>query len=169
MSADENPNDNFVSWLAERPEIEVMHVAVCDLNGIMRGKRIPIEQALRIADGGIRMPLSIVGVDVWGEDIVGNPLVFVGGDSDGICTPTGRGALPINWTSRPSAMIPLWLFQETGEPFYGDPRQSLALIGRRYAELGLTPVVATEPGILSGRSERRFRCTADFSLYWQAA
>ncbi|WDR06897.1 glutamine synthetase family protein [Devosia rhodophyticola] len=144
MSADSNTNEDFVSWLADKPEIEVMHVGVCDLNGIMRGKRIPIEQARRIADGGIRMPLSIVGVDVWGEDIVGNPLVFVGGDSDGICTPTGRGALPINWTSRPSAMIPLWLFQETGEPFYGDPRQSLALIGRRYAELGLTPVVATE-------------------------
>lgn len=144
MCADKKSSDDFVSWLADRPDIEVMHVGVCDLNGIMRGKRIPLEQVRRVSDGGIRMPLSIVGVDVWGEDITGNPMVYVSGDTDGVCLPTGRGVLPINWTTRPSAMIPLWLFGETGEPFGGDPRQSLALIGRRYAELGLTPVVATE-------------------------
>ncbi|RUT29271.1 glutamine synthetase [Arsenicitalea aurantiaca] len=144
MQQDRKRIEDVVGWLADHPEIEVLHTAVCDLNGIMRGKRIPIGQAQRVIDGGIRMPLSIVGVDVWGEDIVGNALVFAGGDTDGICNPTGRGALPINWTTRPSAMIPLWMFQETRAPFLGDPRQALAHILRRYAEHGLTPVVATE-------------------------
>lgn len=144
ISEDKKVDQDIGAWLKAHPELEVMHVGVCDLNGIMRGKRLPIEQTRRVAEGGIRMPLSIVGVDVWGEDIVGSPLVYVGGDTDGLCLPTGRGALPINWSTRPSAMIPLWLFQENGEPFFGDPRQSLALIGRRYAELGLRPVVATE-------------------------
>jgi glutamine synthetase len=141
---DENLNTDIVAWLAGNPQVEVLHTAVCDLNGIMRGKRIPIDQARRIAENGIRMPLSIVGVDVWGEDIVGNPMVFSGGDTDGICSPTGRGAMPINWTTRPSAMIPLWLFQDARTPFLGDPRQALAQVLRRYAEHGLTPVVATE-------------------------
>ncbi|MDR3470847.1 MAG: glutamine synthetase family protein [Devosia sp.] len=144
MDQDRKRVDDVVGWLADHPEIEVLHTAVCDLNGILRGKRIPIEQAQRVIDGGIRMPLSIVGVDVWGEDIVGNPQVFVGGDTDGICSPTGRGALPNHWTTPPSAMIPLWLFQETGAPFLGDPRQALAEVVRHYAELGLKPVVATE-------------------------
>src|SRR5690242_3365547 len=121
MADDAHHNADIVGWLAQNPQVEVLHTAVCDLNGIMRGKRIPIEQARRIADGGIRMPLSIVGVDVWGEDIVGNPMVYSSGDTDGICNPTGRGALPINWTTRPSAMIPLWLFQESQTPFLGDP------------------------------------------------
>jgi glutamine synthetase len=144
MSSEPHDNTDIVGWLAQNEQVEVLHTAVCDLNGIMRGKRIPIQQARRIVEGGIRMPLSIVGVDVWGEDIVGNPLVYSGGDTDGICNPTGRGALPINWTTRPSAMIPLWLFQDSQTPFPGDPRQALALIVRRYAELGLHPVVATE-------------------------
>src|SRR6218665_3189595 len=144
MSIEAAVNTDIVSWLEQNPQIEVLHTAVCDLNGIMRGKRIPIDQARRIADNGIRMPLSIVGVDVWGEDIVGNPMVYKSGDIDGICSPTGRGALPINWTTRPSAMIPLWLFQDTQTPFLGDPRQALALVLRRYAEIGLKPVVATE-------------------------
>ncbi len=78
----ENRNTDIVSWLAANPQVEVLHTAVCDLNGIMRGKRIPIDQARRIAENGIRMPLSIVGVDVWGEDIVGNPMVFSSGDTD---------------------------------------------------------------------------------------
>lgn len=144
MSSATTENAHIVSWLADNPQIEVLHTAVCDLNGIMRGKRIPIDQARRVAENGIRMPLSIVGVDVWGEDIMGNPLVFSSGDIDGICSPTGRGALPINWTTRPSAMIPLWLFQDARTPFLGDPRQALAQVLRRYTEHGLTPVVATE-------------------------
>jgi glutamine synthetase len=135
---------DIVGWLGGHPEIEVLHTGVVDLNGIMRGKRIPIEQAHRIVDGGIRMPLSIIGVDVWGEDIVGSPITHVGGDADGICSPTGRGALPIDWTTRPSAMIPLWLFRDISIPFLADPRQALAAIVRRYAEVGLEPVVATE-------------------------
>ncbi|HWA20433.1 MAG TPA: glutamine synthetase family protein [Devosia sp.] len=144
MSSEPHDNTDIVGWLAQNEQVEVLHTAVCDLNGIMRGKRIPIQQARRVVEGGIRMPLSIVGVDVWGEDIIGNPLVYSGGDTDGICNPTGRGALPINWTTRPSAMIPLWLFQDSQTPFPGDPRQALAAIVRRYAELGLHPVVATE-------------------------
>lgn len=144
MSSENLDNTDIVAWLANHPQVEVLHTAVCDLNGIMRGKRIPIEQARRIAENSIRMPLSIVGVDVWGEDIVGNPMVFTGGDTDGICAPTGRGALPINWTARPSAMVPLWLFEDARTPFLGDPRQALASIVRRYAELGLQPVAATE-------------------------
>jgi len=144
MSSENLHNTDIVAWLANHPQVEVLHTAVCDLNGIMRGKRIPIEQARRIAENSIRMPLSIVGVDVWGEDIVGNPMVFTGGDTDGICAPTGRGALPINWTARPSAMVPLWLFEDARTPFLGDPRQALASIVRRYAELGLQPVAATE-------------------------
>src|SRR5690606_8733408 len=144
MSNDLNEGTDIVAWLDQNPQVEVLHTAVVDLNGIMRGKRIPIDQARRIADNGIRMPLSIVGVDVWGAAIVGHRMVFTSGDTDGICSPTGRGALPINWTTRPSAMIPLWLFEDGRTPFLGDPRQALAQVVRRYAGHGLQPVVATE-------------------------
>ena len=144
VEADRRHADDVVAWLDEHREIESLHAAVCDLNGIMRGKRIPVRQVRRVLDGGIRMPLSAVGVDVWGEDITENPHLYTSGDSDGICAPTGRGPLPINWTSRPSALVPLWMFEEDRTPFLVDPRQALAAVVGRYAELGLTPVVATE-------------------------
>ncbi len=136
--------DNLNSWLQERPEIETVFACVCDLNGTMRGKRLPVEQAAKILGGGLRMPLSILSVDVWGEDVEGSELVFETGDSDGICDFTGRPIVLINWTNRPSALAMLWMLEENGTPFSGDPRRALANVVDNYKSRGLTPVVATE-------------------------
>lgn len=133
-----------LAWLAAHPEIKSLRAAVCDLNGVMRGKRIPVEQTQKVLDGGLRMPLSVVGVDIWGEDIVNSPLVFTTGDADGLCEPIGRGILPIDWTAEPTALIPLWLREESGAAFGGDPRQALAALVNRFASHGLKPVVAME-------------------------
>ncbi|MCB1381089.1 MAG: glutamine synthetase [Alphaproteobacteria bacterium] len=110
----------------------------------MRGKRIPLDQAEKVLGGGLRMPLSVVGVDIWGEDIVKSPLVFATGDADGICESTGRGILPVDWTAEPSGLIPLWLREEGGTPFGGDPRRALAALVDRFRGHGLTPVMAME-------------------------
>ncbi|RUW19132.1 MULTISPECIES: glutamine synthetase family protein [unclassified Mesorhizobium] len=144
MSWDDGELKAFSGWLDRNGPVESIQAVICDLNGIMRGKRLPVEQAPRILGGGIRMPLSIVGVDIWGEDIIGSEQILTTGDRDGLCGVTGRGALPVNWTSRPSALVPLWLFVEEGKPFPADPRQALAAIVSGYRELGLRPVVATE-------------------------
>lgn len=135
---------NPLEWLRQQDDIENVFACICDLNGTLRGKRVDVEQADKILDGNIRMPLSLAGLDIWGEDIEVSALVFETGDADGICRHTGRGILPINWTSRPTALIPLWLFEEDGKPFLGDPRHALDGIVQKYAARGLTPVVATE-------------------------
>ena len=70
MSLDAEDPSAFKAWLEQNGPIESIQAVVCDLNGIMRGKRVPVEQAAKVLGGGIRMPLSIVGVDVWGEDII---------------------------------------------------------------------------------------------------
>jgi glutamine synthetase len=136
--------DEIESWLAERPEINKVFACICDLNGIMRGKRVPADQFARTTGGGLRMPLSLIGVDIWGEDIENSDLVFETGDADGVCEFIDRPLLPVDWTSRPSALAQLWMQKEDGTPFMGDPRRALAAIVARYKALGLTPVVATE-------------------------
>ena len=132
------------TWLAERPEIEAIYACVCDLNGTMRGKRINVDQAAKMAEGSLRMPLSLLGVDIWGEDIEGSALVFETGDADGICDYTGRPLVLIDWTSRPTALAQLWMREENGAEFTGDPRRALGAVVSRYKARGLTPVVATE-------------------------
>jgi len=139
-----NAIDEALNWLESRPEIDSLRAAVCDLNGVMRGKRIPVDQARKALEGKLRMPYSLTGLDIWGEDIQGDRLVFSTGDADGLCHWTGRGPLPIGWTAHPTALLPLWLSDEAGAPFLGDPRRALARILDRYTQLGLTPVAATE-------------------------
>jgi glutamine synthetase len=134
----------MIEWLRQHPEVTSLRAAVCDLNGALRGKRLPSARAGSVLTGGMRIPLSVTGVDVWGEDIVGGKLVFETGDADGICEWTGRGPLPIGWTAQPTALIPVWLAKDDGTPFAGDPRRALAAVVARYAALGLTPVTATE-------------------------
>lgn len=133
-----------LEWLAVRPEIESVRTAVCDLNGIMRGKLMPVGQVEKVLKGGLRMPLSIVGVDIWGEDVVGSTEVFATGDADGFCEMTGRGILPMTWARNGGALIPYWMRQDDGQPFMADPRRALAAVLERYRKHGLTPVVATE-------------------------
>lgn len=131
-------------WLSAHPQVETLFAAVCDLNGTLRGKRVPMHQADKVFDGGMRMPLSIFGVDIWGEDIEGSELVFETGDADGLCDFTGRVPVLMDWTNRPTAMAQLWMRDEAGTVFPGDPRRALGAVVDRYAALGLTPVVATE-------------------------
>ncbi|WP_374638048.1 glutamine synthetase family protein, partial [Paracoccus sp. (in: a-proteobacteria)] len=62
----------------------------------------------------------------------------------GLCDFTGRPLSPVEWTSRPAAFAQLWMRQEDGRPFMGDPRRALAAVVDRFKARGLTPVVATE-------------------------
>ena len=134
----------MLDWLKQRPEIETLRVGVCDLNGILRGKLIPVDQADKALSGGLRIPQSTTSVDIWGNDIENSALVYEMGDSDGILEWTGRPIQLIDWMGKPTGMIPLWQATEQGEPFLADPRRALANVLARYKAKGLTPVVATE-------------------------
>lgn len=128
----------------ELDQILTFRVAGCDLNGQMRGKRLPISDYHKLNDGLVRLPLSVMNVDVWGADIKKSPLVFDSGDKDGILLPTDRGAVPMPWLQSNTAFVPMWMYCEDGTPFDGDPRHALAQILDRYAQRGWTVIAATE-------------------------
>ena len=133
-----------MSWLDDHPEVRNVRCGAADLNGQARGKRVPRRFAAKLEEEGTRFPLSVLNLDIWGEDIDDSPLVFGSGDADGVLLPTERGYVPMPWLSSPSAILPLWSFHEDGTPFDGDPRHALANVVAKYTALGLTPVVATE-------------------------
>lgn len=119
-------------------------IAVCDLNGLMRGKRLTALDHPKLATDQIRMPLSALNVDLWGCDIDESPLVFKTGDADGFLRPTERGLLPMPWLTQKSALVPMWMFNENGTPFSGDPRHALAQVLDRFAKRGWQVIAATE-------------------------
>ncbi len=132
------------NWLRKHTDVRTIRVAAADLNGQARGKRIPARFAENVLKNGTRFPLSVLNLDIWGEDIEDSPLVFEMGDADGILRPTERGFMPMPWLEAPTALLPIWMFRENGQPYEGDPRHALRAVVDRYRARGLTPVVAME-------------------------
>lgn len=124
--------------------LHTFRVATCDLNGQMRGKRVPPSYAVKLDSGAVRMPFSALNVDLWGADIEGSPLVFETGDADGVLRPTDRGPVPMPWLETPTALVPMCLYDDNGTPFAGDPRHALAAVLARYARRGWKVIAATE-------------------------
>ena len=116
------------NWLRKNPQVRTIRVAAADLNGQARGKRIPTRFADKVVEDGTRFPMSVLNLDIWGEDIDDSPLVFESGDADGILHPTERGFLPMPWLDAPSALLPIWMFHEDGRPYGGDPRHALRAV-----------------------------------------
>ena len=133
-----------MSWLDQHPEVRNVRCGAVDLNGQARGKRIPVRFARKIEEEGTRFPLSVLSLDIWGEDVEDSPLVFETGDPDGVLKPTERGYVPMPWLKTPSALMPRWMFNEDGTPYDGDPRHALRRVVERYKARGLVPMVATE-------------------------
>ena len=132
------------TWLRKNPQVRTIRVAAADLNGQPRGKRVPTRFADKVVEDGTRFPVSVLNLDIWGEDIDDSPLVFETGDRDGVLKPTERGFLPMPWLEAPTALLPIWMFREDGRPYDGDPRHALRAVQDRYKAKGLTPVVAVE-------------------------
>ncbi len=132
------------NWLQTNPQVRNIRVAAADLNGQGRGKRIPARYADKAIAGGTRFPLSVLNLDVFGDDIEDSPLVMESGDQDGVLHPTERGFVPMPWLDTPTGLLPVWMSYEDGRPFEGDPRRALDAVIQRYAQRGLTPVVAVE-------------------------
>ncbi|MEO0781571.1 MAG: glutamine synthetase, partial [Pseudomonadota bacterium] len=119
-------------------------VAACDLNGQMRGKRVPASHIDKLSTGLLRMPLSIMNADIFGADIENSPLVFESGDADGMLLPTDRGPVPMPWLDKPTPLVQMVMHRDDGTPFEGDPRHALAMVLDRYAARGWTVMAATE-------------------------
>lgn len=132
------------NYLRKNPQIRTIRAAASDLNGQPRGKRVPSRFADKVVEDGTRFPLSVLNLDIWGEDIDDSPLVFETGDRDGVLKPTDRGFVPMPWLEAPTALLPIWMFREDGRPYDGDPRHALSAVLDRFRLHGMTPVVAVE-------------------------
>lgn len=125
-------------------EPAVLEAFVVDVNGIARGKWVPAERIGDVIRKGIALPRSVYALDVWGCDVVDAGLAVGTGDPDGICMPVEGSLVPVTWLTRPTQQVLLYMLQQDGTPFYGDPRQVLSRVLGFYHAAGLTPVLATE-------------------------
>lgn len=127
---------------AQEPRIEILLVG---MNGDLRGKQIPLSAQNKVWDGKVRLPTSTQSLDIWGDDnddMTGLSLTI--GDPDGCCIPDPRSLAPMPWAPQGSAQVLSTMHELAGEPSFMDPRAILSAMLARFADRGLTPVVATE-------------------------
>ncbi|MFN3959979.1 MAG: glutamine synthetase family protein [Parvularculaceae bacterium] len=123
---------------------EFIDVFLIDLNGVERGKRLPAKDAAKIEKSALRFPRSLIGVDIWGNDVFDNGLVVDTGDSDGLCRLLPPGIKPAPWAAIPTSQAQVMMAEANGDPFGADPRRILINADARARALGFTPVAALE-------------------------
>jgi len=125
-------------------EIQNINIVLTDLNGIFRGKKIPLSQIDKIEKGNFRMPFSVLNLDIWGNDIEKSRWVFDSGDADGKCFWTKRKPLILSIANTKSAILPVAMHYEDGKPFLGDPYHFLMKLENNLKNKKLKPIVGVE-------------------------
>ncbi|MEO0589798.1 MAG: glutamine synthetase family protein [Pseudomonadota bacterium] len=132
-------------WAKARPSLTCIKPVICDLNGVFRGKRLPVAEAPLVASGGVKMPVTAVFFDIWGRDVYGTGQVLETGDHDGVLVATQRGPLALEFSDgTQEAIVPHVMHLADGSPYPADPRNALQRVVDRFQAQGLTPVCAME-------------------------
>ena len=70
------------SFLKKHPEIKSFDIVMHDCNAIGRGKIIRRNELLKLYESGRQFPLSLLGMDITGEDVPDTGLILEKGDGD---------------------------------------------------------------------------------------
>lgn len=132
------------TFLKEHPEIQYADVLNYDLCGIMRGKRVDVEQLRKLFDVGFQFPSSCTLLDVNGDNTDPDGRGFDDGDPDAILTPVPGTLRTVPWLDEPVAQVITSYYEEDGSRTMDDPRHVLSSVIERFDELDLKPVVACE-------------------------
>ncbi|RWA57867.1 glutamine synthetase family protein [Mesorhizobium sp.] len=132
------------AFLEAHPEIEAFDIVLTDANGIGRGKIVRRHELMGIFEGGRHLPISILGLDITGEDVHETGLVWDTGDGDLRAWPIPGTLVPLHGTSPPRGQVLMAMYQLDGQPMSSDPRLALKRQVERLAAKGLHPAGAFE-------------------------
>lgn len=136
--------DEATAFLAAHPEIEAVDLVLTDANGVARGKIIRRHEVMGLYTAGRHLPISILGLDILGEDVEGTGLVWDHGDADRRAWPVAGSLRALHGTNPPRGEVMVQLYELDGSPMLADPRHALARQIAALADMGLHPAGAFE-------------------------
>lgn len=136
--------DEVRRFLAGDPAPRFVEAFVVDVNGLIRGKRLPAASLPHVYAQGLCLPASTVLLDIRGKEVEATGMVLETGDADHVCHPVPGSLRVLPGSTRPAGQVLLEMHGPDGKPFLGDPRVIEANALRRLKARGLTPVVAAE-------------------------
>ena len=131
-------------YLAEYPETRFMEPLITDMNGILRGKRVGVEELGKAFKNGVNMCAATTILDTLGNTFNNVPYGLNDGDPDAKAFAVPGSLAPVPWASLPTAQVLLELVELDGSPNENDPRNVLRRAMQPLYDMGLRPVLATE-------------------------
>jgi glutamine synthetase len=132
------------AFLDAHPEIEAFDIVLTDANGIGRGKIVRRHEVMGIFENGRHLPISILGLDITGEDVHETGLVWDTGDGDLRAWPIPGTLVPLYGTNPARGQVLMSMYHLDGQPMTSDPRLVLARQAELLAARGLHPAGAFE-------------------------
>ena len=136
--------DEAVSFLEAHPAIEAFDIVLVDANGIGRGKIIRRHELKGLFEHGRHLPISILGLDITGEDVHETGLIWDSGDGDLRAWPIPGTLAPLHGTAPQRGQVLMSMYGLDGSPMTPDPRHALKRQVGRLAARGLFPAGAFE-------------------------
>ena len=136
--------DEFKSFCSNNPNIKYIDAILTDLSGIIRGKRLPIEDAEKLFKSGIQFCYSTFLLDASGycPDAAGRG--FSDGDPDATYYPVSGTLQVMPWHKDPLAQVLITVQDDSRYSSIIDPRNVLANVLERFDHLNLSFKVAFE-------------------------
>ncbi|MCX7745366.1 MAG: glutamine synthetase family protein [Clostridia bacterium] len=156
-----------VKTFIEDNRIHTVEVGFADINGVLRGKRLPARHFLKIAESGTGFAKAPFAWDiqcgVYDDIELAN---FQNGFPDMFAKPLISTLRKIPWREG-SAFVFADLVDEKNLPVEVNPREVLKRILKRYDQLGLRPLVGSELEFYLLDSDRKplFEGIQCYSLY----
>lgn len=132
------------AFLEAHPGVEAVDIVLHDSNGVGRGKIIRRHELTALYASGRHMPISILGLDICGEDVDETGLIWDTGDQDLRAWPIPGTLVPLHGTSPQRAEVLMSFYGLDGKPMTSDPRHALQRQVDAMASEGLYPAGAFE-------------------------
>lgn len=131
------------AYLERHPQTQFVDILLNDLNGVFRGKRIPVTNLSKL-EKGCYFPASVFAMDILGNTVEAAGLGQALGEPDNICVPVEGSLIPSAADPENLAQILLTMRNQDGTPFDVEPRNVLNHLWQQLRNRGLFPVVAVE-------------------------
>lgn len=136
--------DVLEKFIADNPGIKSIDAVFPDINGIIRGKRLTVDVARQLFEGGLQIPGSMLLLSVAGSCLDPMGKGVSDGDPDVLIRPIAGSLIGVPWSDSDRAQVTVGFVEIDGSPSPFEPRGLLLQLVTRFSELGLRPVVACE-------------------------
>jgi len=144
MTETQTQNKELSLFLETHPQLETLELLVPDMNGIIRGKRINVDEADTLYENGLNFPAATHLLDSSGNVIDDLVLGTDDGDPDFTARPVENSLVMVPWLDNATAQAIITLVDRNNEPYASESRNILKKTVAILNEQGLYPTVAVE-------------------------